>query len=65
MLIIKKVNFILEIDVYMIDSLKYLMYKVDIISWKGDYNFVWLKIIIYVSLFYYMWKCFLMFNNDV
>lgn len=54
MLIIKKVNFILEIDVCMIDSLKYLMYKVDIISWKGDYNFVWLKIIIYVSLFYYM-----------
>lgn len=54
MLIIKKVNFILEIDVYMIDSLKYLMYKVDIISWKGGYNFVWLKIIIYVSLFYYM-----------
>lgn len=65
MLIIKKVNFILEIDVCMIDSLKYLMYKVDIISWKGDYNFVWLKIIIYVSLFYYMWKYFLMFNNDV
>lgn len=54
MLIIKKVNFILEIDVCMIDSLKYLMYKVGIISWKGDYNFVWLKIIIYVSLFYYM-----------
>lgn len=54
MLIIKKVNFILEIDVCMIDSLKYLMYKVDIISWKGGYNFVWLKIIIYVSLFYYM-----------
>lgn len=54
MLIIKKVNFILEIDVCMIDSLKYLMYKVYIISWKGDYNFVWLKIIIYVSLFYYM-----------
>lgn len=54
MLIIKKVNFILEIDVCMIDSLKYLMYKVDIISGKGDYNFVWLKIIIYVSLFYYM-----------
>lgn len=54
MLIIKKVNFILEIDVCMIDSLKYLMYKVDIISWKGVYNFVWLKIIIYVSLFYYM-----------
>lgn len=53
-LIIKKVNFILEIDVCMIDSLKYLMYKVYIISWKGDYNFVWLKIIIYVSLFYYM-----------
>lgn len=54
MLIIKKVNFFLESDVCMINSLKYLMYKVDIISWKGVYNFVWLKIIIYVSLFYYM-----------
>lgn len=54
MLIIKKVNFFLESDVCMINSLKYLMYKVDIISWKGVYNFLWLKIIIYVSLFYYM-----------
>lgn len=58
----KKVNFILETDACTIDSSKH---KVDIISWKGGHNFVWLKIIIYVSSFHHKWKRFPMFNNDV
>lgn len=64
-LTIKKVKFILETDACTIDSSKHSTHKVDIISWKGDHNFVWLKIIIYVSSFHHTWKRFPMFNNDV
>lgn len=52
-LTIKKVNFFLESDACMINSSKHSTHKVDIISWKGDHNFVWLKIIIYVSSFHH------------